>query len=153
MISIIAAIADNQVIGSDNQLIWHISEDLQRFKKLTTGHPVVMGRKTFESIGKVLPYRTNIIVSRNKAYHVENAITVPSVENALMLFPESEEIFIIGGGDIYRQTIGIAHRLYLTRVHQSPAGDTLFPLFDEKLFRITDYQPGSDYDFIDYQRI
>ena len=114
MLSIIVAIARNGIIGSGNSLIWHISEDLRRFKAITSGHPVVMGRKTFESIGRALPGRTNVVITRQSGFLAEGCTVVHSLEEALALFPESEEVFVIGGGEIYAQAlpraqIGRAH--------------------------------------------
>lgn len=131
VISIIVAVAENNVIGANNQLIWHISEDLKRFKALTTGHHIIMGRKTFESIGRPLPKRTNIIVSRNKNFAAEGCIVVASLEEALTVSASDSEVFIIGGGELYRQTLPLAHKLYLTRVHKSFDGDTFFPEISE----------------------
>ena len=107
MLSIIVAIARNGIIGSGNSLIWHISEDLRRFKAITSGHPVVMGRKTFESIGRALPGRTNVVITRQSSFLAEGCTVVHSLEEALALFPESEEVFVIGGGEIYAQALAI----------------------------------------------
>ena len=159
MISIIVAVAENGVIGSGNQMPWHISEDLKRFKAITTGHPVVMGRKTFESLGRPLPNRTNVVITRNPDYKAEGAEVVGSLEEAVAMFPASEEVFIIGGGEIYRQSMGIADRLYITRVARDFEGDTVFPDIDESEWRITcreHHQNGEKFPhpftFIDYQR-
>ena len=139
-ISLIAAIAEkNRAIGKDNKLIWKIPDDLKRFKELTTGHPVIMGRKTFESIGRLLPNRTNIIITRDKEYKVEGAIIAHSLEEAIEKAKQepslrsssageaiSEEIFIIGGGQIFKQAIGLANKLYLTIIEArlpSPEGE------------------------------
>ena len=130
MISIIVAIARNGVIGGDNRLLWHISEDLRRFKALTTGHPVVMGRKTWESLGRPLPGRTNVVLTRQLDFAPEGAVVVHSLEEAVRMFPPQEEIFIIGGAQIYRQAMDLADRLYLTIVHRPYEGDTSFPLPD-----------------------
>ena len=126
MISIIVAVARNGVIGGGNTLLWHISEDLKRFKALTTGHPVVMGRKTFESLGRPLPNRTNVVVTRQ---HIEiPGCTVDgSLEEALALFPAQEEVFVTGGGQIYAQALPLADRIYLTTVMRDYEGDTRFP--------------------------
>ena len=159
MISIIVAVAENDVIGSGNQMPWHISEDLRRFKAITTGHPVVMGRKTFESLGRPLPNRTNVVITRNPAYVAEGASVVGSLKEALALFPGSEEVFIIGGGEIYRQAMDIADRLYITRLGEYFDGDTKFPRIDETAWRITSqehHERGEKFPhpftFIDYQR-
>ena len=142
IVSIIAAVSQNRVIGNKGQIPWHIPEDLKRFKELTTGHPVIMGRKTFESIGKPLPNRTNIIITSNPDYHPPdyppdewNSLTPPdlhtvhSLNEALELAKkyEQNEIFIIGGGKIYEQALPIADKLYLTLVKTKITGDTFFP--------------------------
>jgi len=126
MISIIAAVAENGVIGDKNRLMWHISEDLKRFKALTSGHPVVMGRKTYESLGRPLPNRTNVVITRQELL-IEGCRVVHSFEEAVALFPRDEEIFIIGGAEIYARALPMADRLYLTRVHRAYEGDTRFP--------------------------
>ena len=126
-ISIIVAIAENGVIGNNNQLIWHIPGDLKRFKALTMGHHIVMGRKTWESIGRPLPGRKSIVVSRNGNYSVEGAVVVNSLNDAISMASGDDEIFIIGGGELYRQALPIANRLYLTKVHRSFEGDVSFP--------------------------
>lgn len=126
MINLIVAIADNLAIGRNNQLLWHISEDLKYFKSITTGKTVIMGRKTFESIGKPLPNRRNIIISRSMQ-GVEGIEIYPSIEKALSA-SQNEDVFIIGGGEIYRQTLPLADKLYLTLVHTTiEDADTFFP--------------------------
>ena len=138
MISIIAAIGRNRELGKNNKLLWHIPEDLKRFKKLTQGHAVIMGRKTFESLGKPLPNRINIIITRDKSYEVKpfdiskhRIYIVHSLEEAIKIINgggSSEEIFIIGGGQIYQQALPIAQKLYLTIVDvDRPDADTYFP--------------------------
>lgn len=131
-ISIIVAIAENGVIGLNNRLIWRLSDDLKNFKALTYGHFIIMGRKTYESIGKPLPGRTNIILSKNRSYEAEGCVIVQSVDKALKysISKNQEEVFIIGGAQIYKETLSIADKLYLTRVHASPEGDTFFPTID-----------------------
>ena len=131
-ISIIVAHAKNRVIGKANKLLWHISDDLKRFKTLTTGHPIIMGRKTYESIGKPLPNRTNIIVSRN-INELSGCFVYPSLESAIEKVGEidKEEIFIIGGGEIYRQALPLADRLYVTKVDLNIEGDTYFPEYEK----------------------
>lgn len=130
MVSIIVAVAQNGVIGDRNRLIWHISEDLRRFKAITTGHPVVMGRKTYESLGRPLPGRTNVVVTRQRDYRAEGCTVVDSLEKAIGLFLLDEEVFVIGGGEIYRQALPLADRLYLTVVCADYEGDTRFPEWD-----------------------
>lgn len=129
-ISAIAAITKNRGLGKDNQLLFHIPGDLPRFKNLTTGHPVIMGRKTFESIGRLLPNRTNIIITRSSEYAVNGAIMVSSVADAIEAAKKSEgseEIFIIGGGQIFQEALPITDRLYLTVVDTEVPADTFFP--------------------------
>jgi dihydrofolate reductase len=126
MLSIIVAIAKNNAIGKDNQLLWHISEDLKYFRQVTSGHTVIMGRKTFESIGKPLPNRKNIVISRTLA--PQDGITVvPSIAEALQHVSNETEAFVIGGGAIYRETFPLAQKLYITQVHETYRGDTFFP--------------------------
>lgn len=127
-ISIIVAVADNGVIGSGNQLIWHLSDDLKNFKKITSGHFIIMGRKTYESIGRPLPNRTNIVLSRNKEYKLKDCIVFQSLSEAINYSEKSgeKEIFIIGGEAVYNAAYEIADKLYLTRVHSSPEGDAFF---------------------------
>ncbi len=127
MISVIAAVARGGVIGGENRLLWHISEDLRRFKAITSGHPVVMGRKTWESLGRPLPGRRNVVVTRQSSYRPAGAETVGSLTEAVALFPPEEEVFVIGGGEIYRQALPLADRLCLTEVEADYEGDTLFP--------------------------
>lgn len=126
-ISIIVAVAENWVIGGNNQLIWHISEDLKRFKALTSGHCIVMGRKTFESIGHPLPNRRNIVITHNADFSVYGCEVVNSLDEALSVTGNEEEIFIVGGGKLYRQTLPLANKLYLTKVHKEFEGDVTFP--------------------------
>ncbi len=127
MISIIVAVAENNVIGKDNDLIWHLPRDLKHFKETTTGHYVIQGRKTFESCGKPLPNRTNVIITRDNNYRAEGCIVVHSLEDAIKEAKDDSEAFIIGGGKIYEQAMSLVDRIYLTKVHQSFEGDTFFP--------------------------
>ena len=135
MITIIAAASYNDVIGNDNKLIWHLSKDLIRFKNLTKGHHVIMGRKTFESMPKALPNRTNVVISRNKNYTAENIIVVDSIENALKVCKNDPQPFIIGGGEIYKLGLQYAKRIELTRVHHNFEGDTFFPEINKNLWK------------------
>ncbi len=159
ILSIIVAAAKNGVIGRDNGLVWHMSSDLKHFKAITSGHTVIMGRRTFESIGKALPKRRNIVISRNSLYQAEGCEVVTSLEKALDLVRQEEEVFLIGGGSIYRQAWEQADRLYLTIVHTEAQGDTFIPQVDEMLWQPVnrqDYKAGDkddfDYSFIDYVR-
>jgi dihydrofolate reductase len=126
-ISLVVAMARNRVIGSNNALPWRLSEDLKRFKATTLGKPILMGRKTFESIGKPLPGRRNIVLTRASEWRAEGVEVVRSVEEALQLTRDSQELAVIGGAEIYRLTIPYADRIYLTRVEADVPGDTLFP--------------------------
>lgn len=135
-LSIIVATAEQGVIGKDNQLIWHLPEDLKMFRRLTTGHVIIMGRKTFESIGKPLPNRTSIIISRNNDYQVGGCIVVGSLEEAVEKAKEieTEEAFIIGGAQIYALALDIADTVYLTQVHHNFEGDAFFPILDTNIW-------------------
>jgi dihydrofolate reductase len=130
MITIIAAIATNNALGKDNQLIWHLPADLKRFKKVTTGHHIIMGRKTFESLGKPLPNRTTIIITRNKQYQQEGCIVVNSLQEAINAANEDKNPYILGGAEIYKQALKIADKLDLTFVHHSFDADAFFPEID-----------------------
>lgn len=130
-ISLIIAVAENDVIGKDNTLIWRLSEDLKNFKRLTSGHSIIMGRKTFDSIGRPLPNRHNIIVTRNKELAIEGCHVVHSLEEAYTLamsLDGNEEVFVIGGANIYTQALADANRIHLTTVHAEPEGDAFFDL-------------------------
>ena len=127
IISLIAAMAENRTIGRNNAMPWHIPADLKRFRELTLGHPVIMGRKTFESMGAPLPGRDNIIVTRQPDFHAEGCTVAHDLASALALASEADEVFICGGGEIYRQALPFADRIYLTIIHRDYAGDRLFP--------------------------
>jgi dihydrofolate reductase len=130
-ISIIVAIAENNAIGKDNQLLWHLSDDLKRFKKLTTGHTVIMGRNTFLSLPNgALPNRRNIVISDQPDETFEGCEMAHSIDEALQLAGDTDECFVMGGGMVYRQMMPMAGRLYLTKVHQSFEADTFFPEID-----------------------
>lgn len=158
-ISIIVAVAENWVIGGNNQLLWHISEDLKRFKALTSGHSIIMGRKTFESIGRPLPNRKNIVVSRNANLVIDGCVIVNSLNEALKITKDENEVFVVGGGELYFQALPLANKLYLTKVHKNFEGDTIFPTinFDEwELIHKQNGDPiasGLPYSFCDYIRI
>lgn len=134
IVSIIVAVANNNAIGGNNQLLWHISADLKRFKAITSGHAIVMGRKTYESIGKPLPNRQNIVITRNRELTLPGADVVESIDVAKAV-AKGEELFIIGGGEIYRQTIALADRIYLTRVWADYKADTFFPEIDMSIWK------------------
>ncbi len=134
MISIIVAMDKNNLIGGQNKLLWNIPGELKRFREITSGHPIIMGRKTHQSIGRVLPNRTNIIITHDQDYKVEGTIIVHSLEEALnkaQSEPGSDEIFVIGGGQIYAKALPLADRLYLTVVEGEYQGDTYFPDYSE----------------------
>jgi dihydrofolate reductase len=126
-LSIIVAVANNSVIGLNNTLPWHLPEDLKRFKELTMGHHIIMGRKTYESLGCLLPGRTTVIVTRNQHYSVYGAIVVHSLIDALEASKKDDEVFLIGGAELYAVGLTLAHRIYLTEVHAEFAGDAFFP--------------------------
>ncbi len=160
MITIIAAIAKQNALGKDNQLIWHLPADLKRFKSITSGHPIIMGRKTFESLGRPLPNRTNIVITRNKDYSPKGAIVVHSLNEAIEKAQEIDEhIFIIGGATIYKKAIEIADVLDITKVHHSFEADVFFPEIDLKVWREVnhtsfkaDEKNKYDYSFVRYER-
>lgn len=133
-ISILVAMASNRVIGNHNTLPWHLSEDLKRFKSLTMGHAIIMGRKTYDSIGRILPGRINVVVTNQIKLEIPGAIVVHTVEDALkqhdLSVQQQDEIFIIGGARLYEQTLGLANRIYLTEIQQGFEGDAYFPEFD-----------------------
>ena len=135
ILSLIVAVADNGVIGRDNALPWHLPEDLRRFKRVTLGKPVVMGRKTFESIGKPLPGRLNVVVTRDTNYHRDGVTVVHSVDAALAAAGAAEEVMVIGGADLFRLFLPRAQRVHLTRVHGDIAGDIRWPPLDETTWR------------------
>ena len=128
-LSLIAAMAKDRVIGRDNTLPWQLPEDLKHFKTTTLGKPVIMGRKTWESLGRPLPGRRNIVISRNADYSPTGGEFAPSLQAAIAMAAEAEEIFVIGGADIYRQALPLAQRLYLTEIALDVAGDAHFPEF------------------------
>ena len=133
IVSIICAMDEERGIGKDNKLLWHVPQDLKRFKELTLGHPVIMGRKTYESIGRPLPGRTNIIVTRDVSYQAAGCKIVHSIEEAIILAKtlDQDEIFIIGGAQIYAEAIGKADKLYLTIVKGKYNADAFFPEYQE----------------------
>lgn len=157
MLSILVAVDEANGIGKDNQLIWHIPDDLKRFKALTMGHKIIMGRKTYESIGRPLPGRTNIVISRQKDLELPGCTVVPTLEQAVALTLPDEEAFVIGGSEIYRQLLPHCKRLYLTRVYSSFDADAFFPEIDdswliEKISPRFDTESGLEYQFIDLFR-
>jgi dihydrofolate reductase len=161
IISIIAAIGKNYELGKNNDLLWHISADLKRFKKITSGHPVIMGRKTFDSINnKPLPNRRNIIITHSVGYSLPGVEIVHSVTEALKKIGDDEEVFILGGATIYEQLLPVSDKMYLTLVDKEYEADTFFPRFDpdqwktlENISITDDKQAGVKYSFITLQRI
>lgn len=158
----IAAVGGNRVIGRGNTLLWHIPEDLKRFKALTLGHPVVMGRKTFDSIvaflGKPLPGRSNIVITRDTTWSYPEVVVAHSLSEALNKAREldEEEVFVIGGGQIYAEAIDSADRLYLTLVESTDEGDTFFPQYEDKFTKVLNKEKhehnGLSYTWIDMER-
>ena len=161
MVTIIAAIAENNALGKDNQLIWHLPADLNRFKKTTLNHVVIMGRKTFESLGKPLPNRTNILVTRDKNYKAEGCVVVNSVKEALVAATkEDENPFILGGAEIYKQAMPFTDKLDITFVHHQFNADVFFPEIDKTIWKETsredfkaDEKNKYDYSFVTFERI
>lgn len=148
-VSIIAAVAENGTIGDKNALLWHITEDMRYFRRVTTGHPVIMGRKTYESLGRPLPKRINVVISRQDLT-IEGCEVVHSIEEALARFTDEEELFIIGGAQIYREALPLADRLYLTIVEHPYEGDTAFPPYDPQAWQLVEsvrYERGEEYPY------
>ncbi|NNM83155.1 MAG: dihydrofolate reductase [Burkholderiales bacterium] len=156
IVSILAAMASNRVIGIENRLPWKLAEDLQHFRKLTMGHHILMGRKTFESIGKPLPGRVSVVISRNPELAFPGVKMAGSIEEALALCDGDEEVFVVGGGEIYRQAMDVADRIHLTEILQDFAGDAHFPRIDSSIWREVsrDVRRGEfEYHFVIYERI
>jgi dihydrofolate reductase len=158
IISIVVAISENHVIGKDNKLLWYLPNDLKHFKEITTGHTVIMGRKTYESVGKPLPNRRNIIITRQNIT-IEGCEVVSSIEAALALCSHEAEVFIVGGAEIYRQSLHLTDRIYLTIVHKEFDGDSYFPEIEANEWKETareDYEPdiknNLPYSFITFER-
>lgn len=160
MISFIVAMDENRAIGKDNQLPWHLPEDLKFFKRVTMGHPIAMGRKTHESIGRILPGRENIIITRQSGYQCEGCTVFYSAEEFVNYCRNQDgEIFVIGGAEIFKETFQYVDRLYITMIHEEFEGDTFFPEFDETEWQLTSSEKGIkdeknpyDYEFRIYQR-
>ena len=160
LVTIIVAASENNVIGNNNKLIWHLSDDLKRFKNLTKDHHVIMGRKTFESMPRALPNRTNVIITRKENYIAENAIVTNSLESALKIASDDAQPFIIGGGEIYNIALNVSDRIELTRVHHNFEGDTTFPEIDKEKWiesnrveKKKDETHSYDFTFITYNKI
>ncbi len=158
-ITIVVAIAQNYAIGKNNQLLWHLPKDLKHFKDITAGHTVIMGRKTFDSVGKPLPKRRNIIITR-QALTIEGCEVVNSLQAAINLCKTEEEVMIVGGAEIYKQAMQITNRIYLTIVHHAFDADTFFPEIDYTLWKETaredhetDEQHQFSYSFITLEKL
>ncbi len=160
MLTIIAAISENYALGNNNKLLWHLPNDFKRFKQITSGNIIIMGRKTFESLPGVLPNRTHIVITRNKEYKVsKNVIVVNSLKEALKLCPISKESFIIGGGEIYKQSLKFANKLEITLVHHNFEADAFFPEINLKDWQLVnkehhykDERHNYNYSFLTYLR-
>lgn len=159
ILSLIVAADENNCIGGGNKLLWHLPDDLKRFKELTRGHPVIMGRKTYESIGHALPERQNIVISRQKNFSAPDVSVVPSLNAAIVEAGDAEEVFVIGGGEIYQQAIEKANRIYMTRVHSQFDGDVFFPAMDQtawketaKIEHLADDKHVYTFTFVTYER-
>ena len=130
MLSIIVAVSENNVVGKENKLPWKLSADLKRLKSLTMGHHIIMGRKTWESLGKALPGRINVVITTDKNFKAEGGVVVHSLNEALAYSSEDDEIFIFGGGKIFKEAMPLVNKIYITRVHSIIDGDTFFPVLD-----------------------
>ena len=158
MLTIIAATSENNALGKDNQLVWHLPDDFKRFKALTSGHFFIMGRKTFESFPKPLPNRTHIIITRQKDYKApEGCFVVNNLTKAIALCPKNEEVFVIGGGEIYKQSINIIQKIEITKVHTTVEADTFFPKIDLERWKLVfeefhskDEKHAFDFTFLTY---
>jgi dihydrofolate reductase len=162
IVNLVVAATENNVIGKDNRLLWHLPNDMAFFKNITWGMPVIMGRKTFESMGGPLKGRTNIVITSRRDYHSGDAVAVSSVDDAIgaALETDAKECYVIGGGEIYKLAWPITTRIYMTRVHAKLDGDTFFPAIDEKEWKITsssrfeaDEKHAYPYTFEVWQRI
>lgn len=160
-VSLIAAIGKNNELGKEGKLLWHLPLDFKHFKDLTTGHPIIMGRKTFESIGHPLPNRTNIVITNDRAYKTDGIEVYHSLEDALKKFEATEaEVFIIGGGQIYTQALPEADTLYITHVDGSFDADTFFPKIDTDIWKIVSQEDHTknenhqyNFSFVTYKRL
>jgi len=159
LVSIIAAMDRNRLIGNKNQLPWHLPADLAHFKRVTMGKPVIMGRKTYESIGRPLPGRTNIVLTRSTDFHAEGVLTATTLEQALEIAAGEAEVMVIGGSSIYELVLPKADRLYLTYIEHAYQGDAWFPEFDQQQWRVSaseqhtaDEKNPCNYSFITYER-
>ena len=152
-VTLIAAVGRNRVIGADNEMPWHLPEDFAFFKRTTMGHPMVMGRKTFDSIGRVLPGRRTIVVTRQNDWSHPGVETAHSLSDALGLAGPADEVFVCGGGQVYVEAMPFAHRLLITEVDQSPEGDVLFPEIDISEWREVSRQPRDGFSWVAYESL
>jgi dihydrofolate reductase len=149
----VAAVADNGVIGRDGELPWHLPEDLAHFKRVTTGHTVIMGRKTYESIGRPLPRRTNVVVTRQPGWSADGVLVAPSLEAAVARAAELPgDAMVIGGGQVYAAAFPLADRQVITEVHCTPDGDVRYPEFDRSQWVEVQREPHDGYDFVWWER-
>ncbi len=160
IVSLVVAMAEHRVIGRDGGLPWRLPDDLKHFKRLTIDHTVIMGRRTFDEVGRPLANRRNVVISRNRAFRPDGVTVVSSLDEALALTATETEVFVIGGGEIYRQALPRADRVYLTLVHATVEGDTTFPEFEQSAWVIEseEFHPADDrhaygFTFREYRRI
>jgi len=156
-LSLIVAISANRVIGINNTLPWHLPEDLKRFRALTTGHHIIMGRKTYESLNRLLPGRTTVIVTRNADYKVEGALIANSLQQAINMCGDDPEAFLIGGAELYLDGLKLANKLYITEIKAEYEGDAFFPEYDLSQWELTSREAhstaqGLAYEYLIYQR-
>lgn len=152
MTIMIAAAAENNALGKDNEMVWHLPDDFKRFKQLTTGHHIIMGRKTFESFPKPLPNRTHIVITRQKDYSPENCIVVQSMRDAIGKAPQNEDVFVIGGGEIYNLGLPYADKIELTRVHAEFEADAFFPKINPDEWKLAneEFHPKDEKHNVDF---
>ena len=159
-LTIVVAISSNNAIGKNNQLLWHLPADLKHFKNITTGHTIIMGRKTYDSIGKPLPNRRSIVITRQKDLHIDGVEVVNSLDAAIALCKPDENVYVIGGAEIYKQALPICRKIYLTRVHQHYEAEAFFPALSleewkeiEKIDHVVDEKNTIPYSFCTLERI
>lgn len=152
MIIQIAAASENNALGKDNKLVWHLPDDFKRFKQITSGHYIILGRKTFDSFDKPLPNRTHIIITHNKKYKAEGCIVVNSIEEALKAVPKNQDVYIIGGAEIYKQSIHLSDKIELTRVHTTCDADAFFPEINLAEWKVIqeEYHPKDEKHLLDF---
>ncbi|RZL47833.1 MAG: dihydrofolate reductase [Pedobacter sp.] len=151
-ISIVVAISENNAIGKNNQLLWHLPADLKHFKEITSGHPIIMGRKTYDSIGRALPNRRNIVITRTTSLSIPNVEVVNTLEDALSRCENENEVFVIGGAEIYKHALSLSNRIYLTTVHHSYEADTFFPELNKDEWKevASEYHPSDEKNSVAY---